>query len=66
MSEAVATFLPANSMVPAKGVGLVRAWLLAIAGLVYAMILVGGVENLVVRTGQRGGHGVGVGQSVDE
>ena len=46
MSEAVAPFLPANSMAPAKGVGLVRAWLLAIAGLVYAMILVGGATRL--------------------
>ena len=46
MSEAVAVILPgnspANSMVPAKGVALVRAWLLVIAGMVYAMILVGG------------------------
>jgi cytochrome c oxidase assembly protein subunit 15 len=33
-------------MAPAKGVGLVRAWLLVIAGLVYAMILVGGATRL--------------------
>ncbi len=50
MSEAVAVILPgnspANSMVPAKGVALVRAWLLVIAGMVYAMILVGGATRL--------------------
>lgn len=46
MSEAVAASLPLNSMAPAKGVGLVRAWLLVIAGLVYAMILVGGATRL--------------------
>ncbi len=38
MSEAVAATMPgsptANSMVPAKGVGLVRAWLLVIATMV--------------------------------
>jgi cytochrome c oxidase assembly protein subunit 15 len=33
-------------MVPAKGVSLVRAWLLVIAGLVYLMILVGGATRL--------------------
>lgn len=46
MSEAVAASLTLNSMAPAKGVGLVRAWLLVIAGLVYAMILVGGATRL--------------------
>lgn len=46
MSEAVAASLPLNPVVPAKGVGLVRAWLLVIAGLVYAMILVGGATRL--------------------
>jgi cytochrome c oxidase assembly protein subunit 15 len=46
MSEAVAVSLPLNPMAPAKGVGLVRAWLLVIAGLVYAMILVGGATRL--------------------
>ena len=46
MSEAVAASLPLNPMAPAKGVGLVRAWLLVIAGLVYAMILVGGATRL--------------------
>lgn len=46
MSEAVAASLPLNPMAPAKGVGLVRAWLLIIAGLVYAMILVGGATRL--------------------
>ena len=46
MSEAVAAGLSLNPMAPAKGVGLVRAWLLVIAGLVYAMILVGGATRL--------------------
>ncbi len=46
MSEAVAASLRLNPMAPAKGVGLVRAWLLVIAGLVYAMILVGGATRL--------------------
>ncbi len=50
MSEAVAATMPgsptANSMVPAKGVGLVRAWLLVIATMVYLMILVGGATRL--------------------
>lgn len=46
MSEAVATDFPANSMAPAKGVGLVRAWLLLIAVMVYLMILVGGATRL--------------------
>jgi cytochrome c oxidase assembly protein subunit 15 len=46
MSEAVAATLPLNPLVPAKGVGLVRVWLLVIAGLVYAMILVGGATRL--------------------
>lgn len=46
MSEAVAAAMPLNPLVPAKGVGLVRAWLLVIAGLVYAMILVGGATRL--------------------
>ena len=50
MSEAVAIEFPAgspaNSMAPAKGVGLVRAWLLLIAVMVYLMILVGGATRL--------------------
>ncbi len=50
MSEAAAIAAPgnpsANPFVPAKGVALVRAWLLVIAGLVYAMILVGGATRL--------------------
>src|SRR5262245_56426900 len=46
MSEAVAIEAPASPLVPAKGVGLVRAVLLVIAGLVYAMILVGGATRL--------------------
>ena len=46
MSEAVATDFPVNSMAPAKGVGLVRAWLLVIAVMVYLMILVGGATRL--------------------
>lgn len=46
MSEAVAADFPVNSMVPARGVGLVRAWLLLIAGMVYLMILVGGATRL--------------------
>jgi cytochrome c oxidase assembly protein subunit 15 len=50
MSEAAAIATPgnpsANPLVPAKGVALVRAWLLVIAGLVYAMILVGGATRL--------------------
>lgn len=33
-------------MAPAKGVGLVRAWLLVVAAMVYAMILVGGATRL--------------------
>ena len=33
-------------MAPAKGVGMVRAWLLLIAGMVYLMILVGGATRL--------------------
>ena len=36
----------ARPMIPAKGGGLVRAWLLLVAGLVYAMILVGGATRL--------------------
>lgn len=44
MSEAVA--LQANPLVPAKGVAMVRAWLLVIAVMVYAMILVGGATRL--------------------
>jgi heme a synthase len=46
MSEAVAISAVANSMAPARGVGLVRAWLLLIAGMVYLMILVGGATRL--------------------
>src|SRR5688572_11862940 len=46
MSEAAAISAPASPLVPAKGVALVRAWLLVIAGLVYAMILVGGATRL--------------------
>ena len=43
MSEAVAS---ANPLVPAKGVGIVRGWLIVIAAMVYAMILVGGATRL--------------------
>lgn len=48
MSEAVALSADITSrpMVPARGVGLVRAWLLLIAGMVYLMILVGGATRL--------------------
>jgi cytochrome c oxidase assembly protein subunit 15 len=46
MSEAAAITAPASPLVPPKGVALVRAWLLVIAGLVYAMILVGGATRL--------------------
>ena len=50
MSEAVAMsglLSPhVSPMAPAKGVGLVRAWLLLIAGMVYLMILVGGATRL--------------------
>lgn len=46
MSEAVAISPSLNPMAPAKGVGLVRAWLLLIAGMVYLMILVGGATRL--------------------
>ncbi len=46
MREAVATDFAVNSMAPAKGVGLVRAWLLVIAVMVYLMILVGGATRL--------------------
>ncbi len=37
---------PANPLVPAKGVGLVRTWLLLIAVMVYGTILVGGATRL--------------------
>lgn len=33
-------------MIPAKGAGLLRAWLLVVAAMVYAMILVGGATRL--------------------
>ena len=46
MSDTAAIAAPASPLVPAKGVALVRAWLLVIAGLVYAMILVGGATRL--------------------
>jgi cytochrome c oxidase assembly protein subunit 15 len=46
MSEAVAISASPSPMAPAKGVGLVRAWLLVIAGMVYLMILVGGATRL--------------------
>lgn len=46
MSEAVAISPPMSPFAPAKGVGLVRAWLLLIAGMVYLMILVGGATRL--------------------
>lgn len=46
MSEAVAADFTENSLVPAKGAGLVRAWLLLIAFMVYLMILVGGATRL--------------------
>jgi cytochrome c oxidase assembly protein subunit 15 len=36
----------ANPMIPAKGAGLVRLWLLVIAVMVYGMILVGGATRL--------------------
>ena len=50
MSEAVAmsglVSPHISPMAPPKGVGLVRAWLLLIAGMVYLMILVGGATRL--------------------
>lgn len=46
MSEAVAISAPVSPMAPARGVGLVRAWLLLIALMVYLMILVGGATRL--------------------
>ena len=47
MSQAVAaTGNAERSMIPQKGVGLVRAWLLLVAMMVYAMILVGGATRL--------------------
>src|SRR6185295_14685278 len=46
MSEAVATMASINPLVPAKGVALVRAWLIVIAVMVYVMILVGGATRL--------------------
>lgn len=46
MSEAVAISAPVSTLAPAKGVGLVRGWLLLIAGMVYLMILVGGATRL--------------------
>jgi cytochrome c oxidase assembly protein subunit 15 len=38
--------VPDRPMIPAKGAGLVRAWLLVVAAMVYAMILVGGATRL--------------------
>ncbi len=51
MSDAVALAAPVaepapSGLIPAKGVGLVRAWLLLVAVMVYAMILVGGATRL--------------------
>lgn len=46
MTAAVAAAAPASPLIPAKGVALVRAWLLLIALMVYAMILVGGATRL--------------------
>ena len=47
MSQAVAASAHGERpMIPAKGVGLVRAWLLLVAAMVYAMILVGGATRL--------------------
>jgi len=46
MSEAVALSAGVSPRALAKGVGLVRAWLLLIAGMVYLMILVGGATRL--------------------
>lgn len=46
MSEAVALSPTSSPMLPARGVGLVRAWLLLIALMVYLMILVGGATRL--------------------
>lgn len=46
MSEAVALSPSFSPMAPAKGVGLVRAWLLLVAFMVYLMILVGGATRL--------------------
>lgn len=46
MSEAVAATSSLHPLAPAKGAGLVRVWLLAIAGMVYLMILVGGATRL--------------------
>lgn len=46
MSEAAAISVPMSPLAPAKGVGMVRAWLLLIALMVYLMILVGGATRL--------------------
>jgi cytochrome c oxidase assembly protein subunit 15 len=50
MSEAVAPLAgvvaPSSPLAPAKGAALVRAWLLVIAVMVYATILVGGATRL--------------------
>ena len=46
MTEAAAISPSLSPMAPAKGVGLVRAWLLLIALMVYLMILVGGATRL--------------------
>ena len=46
MSEAAALSPILSPMAPAKGVGMVRAWLLLIALMVYLMILVGGATRL--------------------
>ena len=49
MTAAVAAAIPTS---PAKGVALVRAWLLLIALMVYAMILVGGAVLAAWRRGR--------------
>ena len=46
MTEAVAIYPSLSPLAPAKGVRLVRAWLLLIALMVYLMILVGGATRL--------------------
>lgn len=46
MSDAAALSPASSALIPARGVGLVRTWLLLIALMVYLMILVGGATRL--------------------
>lgn len=46
MSISIAPTAATDGLIPAKGAGLVRIWLLVVAAMVYAMILVGGATRL--------------------